>query len=131
MNPKLEGVIFSKAGNLAYRGYYWDEDIDSITGEVCESYGCDIVDGRYLYCLGEDGEGILDFAYEELVEFLEDLVMKGKGVPLPKGRLKIKKGYEMVEFELSPELTDLILDYVESGGKVNYVCEDKSIEEYY
>ena len=131
MNPKLEGVIFSKAGNLVYRGYYWDEDIDSITGEVCESYGCDIVDGRCLCNVDEYGEGIIDFTYKRLLDFLIWVMNEGKSIPLPKGRLKRKKGYEMVEFELSPELTDRILDYVESGGKVNYVCEDKSIEEYY
>ena len=130
MNPKLEGVIFSKAGNLVYRGFYREEDsFDEREGKLYHYHCIDIEDFSY-FGWHEDIEEAYRVAHEAVFESLEDFIRDGEVIYLPKGRLRKKRGSRPVEIELTPDHTDLVLDYVEKGGKVLYACDIAS-ETYY
>ena len=103
-------VNFSKNGNLVYsgyigigtNGYYWADMRD-------RSFGAEMPTKEELL--------------EEVSNLLEDLLrgdMEWAGeIDLPVTKLKPKKGYEIWEFEISKELTEEIMRFIEAGGKVS------------
>ena len=99
---------FSKNGNLVYsgyigigsNGYYWADMRD-------REFGTEMPTKEELL--------------EETFNVLEDLLrsdMRNGYIYLPVTKLKPKKGYEIWEFEISDELNEEIMDFVEAGGKV-------------
>ena len=127
MNPKLEGVIFSKNGNLVYRGYYWEEDIfDKRSGRKSGRwYCCNLEDYPGINTATHSRDDLLKETHEILESFIEDAIKKEGYVFLPKGTLRRKRAWGFIEFELSPELTDRVFDYLESGGRYEYACDTR------
>ena len=100
-------VNFSKNGNLVYQAYigyeddgYWLKMADcSFAAEMPTKQGL-IEEANYLL-------------HTIMIENLKD-----KYTYLPKTNLKPEKGSEIIEFELDKELSDMVMDFVEAGGKV-------------
>ena len=114
MKVDTSKLIFSKNGNLVYRGYYWEEK-----GTHC----CNLEDYPGINTLMDSKDELFKETYEILEDFIEHAIKRNNRVCLPKGTLRRKRGWEFVEFELSPELTDRIFDYLESGGRYRYACD--------
>ena len=111
MKVDTSKLIFSKAGNLVYRGYlcFAENDMYALTME------------DYPFCAEmPTRQSLLNEAWDILIDFIEYDIQEKGWVYLPRGVLRPRKGYEIVEFEISKELTDFVMDFVEAGGHVKY-----------
>ena len=101
-------VNLGKNGNLVYSGYMIRED-------------------DFVYFLMQDRSfgAQMDTEEElknEVSNLLEDLLrsdMEKGHISLPVTKLKPKKGCEIWEFEISDELNEEIMRFIEAGGKVS------------
>ena len=101
-------VNFSKNGNLIYEGYVsLYEDMWCLQMADC-SFAAEM----------PTKQGLIDEAFSILEWYILRNIEHDHGVFLPKTKLKPKKGYEIIEFELDKELSDMVMDFVEAGGKV-------------
>ena len=100
-------INFSKNGNLIYEGYVsLYEDMWCLQMADC-SFAAEMPTKQGLI---EEANYLL---HTIMIENLKD-----KYTYLPKTNLKPRKGYEIIEFELDKELSDMVMDFVDAGGKV-------------
>ena len=68
-------------------------------------------------------KALLEETYMLLKSIAEKSIEIDNFVYLPKGILKPRKGREIIEIELEPDLSDRILNFVETGGSYRYACD--------